>query len=115
MAPISAITLFLMTVKDNYTKRNHTKLIYSSFLVSTLIIIVVWSPNQREIGRELSNRYGVDIRWAAGGKFDGEKLLVEGKELKEYCHVEGEYGNIDDVIIECGGSEFDPEDIRWNK
>lgn len=78
-----------------------------------LVVRVLWGPGP-SVTAYLEEKYGVeDVQWDRGSKVRPETLIVDGRDISEWCTVTGAWGDVDDAAIRCtrdlGFDRVDPE------
>ena len=67
-----------------------------------LAVQVLPSAGPDEVVQRLEEKYGAErIVWTGNGRYERDTLVVDGRDVSEECVVEGEWGPLDDLAIDC--------------
>jgi len=71
-------------------------------LVYFVSFVVVGPPDYDEAERVLVEKYDLrSLEWETNGSRQRDTLVLDGQDVSDACVVEGEWGSLDDVRIDC--------------
>lgn len=80
---------------------------WPAVMVAIVVGVFAWQlrygPDVEAVERQLEERYDVSVEWRAGGKYERDTIIVDGRDVSEDCILTGASGSPDDARIECDG------------